>query len=525
MIKAVHDAVITTTHLFSAGTKLGSATKIPQDVWYKARCPNLECGTKYYLKSTEVFASPTDSMSAASSEAISRTEAAEGMDLRSGRDHRATSLQAKNLECPHCHSVIQVDLNFPVQGEGLESWLRPKQFIGDLKPLPEDSFVASLFAKISPAIPWIDRLEGMFQRFKASAFYKSLRMKVRRALRHSRYQVTVIKISTLVAAFSILLFFSGFETFPLKRYARQMISGKPKGTVSSVKLQAGASSAAFSESNRWAVEWLDQTYTTIRRMDFEIEPSVVENFYAEWEVRCSNELKARNPTPAMMRAMAKVRYELRRVVELLQQTPKNAVELEEVQLIVLESLSDSVDAADRLAELVSVDFKLSHGSNRFDQASLNFLLECRKSYTFLKEQTPSRLVDDKRNVAQHFKSRLRYQFALIPPKSQHATTEEKQLRQLFNATISALDTYKSINSRSVIAARDTTRSHLSSVPAAPVPDARGLYMELRTLKQVLQKTELALHVENLNDLPTDVNADIGSDFVEREFGSTASAGR
>jgi len=48
---------------------------------------------------------------------------------------------------------------------------------------------------------------------------------------------------------------------------------------------------------------------------------------------------------------------------------------------------------------------------------------------------------------------------------------------------------------------------------------------LRTLKQVLQKTELALHVENLNDLPTDVNADIGSDFVEREFGSTASAGR
>ena len=507
MIKAVHDAVITTTRLFSAGTKMGSMTKIPQDVWYKARCPNPECGTKYFLKATEVFASPTDSLSAGSIETISRTEAADGNDLRSGRDHRATSLQAKNLECPHCHSVIQVDLNFPVQRERLESWLRANQNIGDPKALPEVSLVTSLFAKIAPAIP------------------KSSRTKVRRASRHSRYQVTVIKISMIVAAVSILLCFSGLNTFQLKEFARQMIPGKPKGTASSVKLAARASSATFSESNRWAVEWLDQTYTTIRLMDFELEPSVVENFYAEWEVRCSNELKARNPTPAMMRVMAKVRNELGRVVEFLQQTPKNAVELEEVELIVLESLSDCVEAADRLAELVSVDFELSHGSNRFNQASLDFLLECRKSYTFLKEQTPSRLVDDKRNVAQHFKSRLRYQFALIPPKSQHATTEEKQLRQLFNATISALDTYESINSRSVIAARDTTRSHLSSVPAALVPDSRGLYIELRTLKQVLQKTELALHLENLNDLPTDVNADIGSDFVEREFGSTASAGR
>ena len=524
MIKAVHDAVITTTHLFSAGTKMGSMTKIPQDVWYKGRCPNPKCGTKYFLNATEVFASPTDSLSAGSSETVSRTEAADGNDLRSGRDHR-DSLQAKNLECPHCHWVIQVDLNFPVQKERLESWLRANQFITDPKAVPEDSFVASLFARIAPAIPWIDRLEGMFQRFEPTAFYKSLRMKVRRALRHSRYQVTVIKISTLVAAVSMLLCFSGLNQFKLREFARQMIPGQPKRTASSVKLAARASSATFSESNRWAVEWLDQTYTTIRLMDFEIEPSVVENFYAEWEVRCSNELKARNPTPAMMRAMAKVRNELGRVVEFLQQTPKDAVELEEVELIVLESLSDAVEAADHLAELVSVDFELSHGSNRFDQASLNFLLECRKSYTFLKEQTPSRLVDDKRNVAQHFKSRLRYQFALIPPKSQHATTEEKQLRQLFKATISALDTYESINSRSVIAARDTTRSHSSSVPAAPVPDARGLYMELRTLKQVLQKTELALHVKNINDLPTDVNADIGSDFVEREFGPTASAGR
>lgn len=526
MIKAVHDTVISTATRFADCSKRLSGTNVITDAWYKARCPNPACGTKYYLSSTELFAIPSDS------EAVPVTQNHESnhLGVRSDSESEPKYQTTRSLECPRCHSVIQIDLTPRFELEGMENPSGKNLPAIDLVGFRESFFRNSGIVWLFRSMPWLEDLSKkvrfFYRRLMTWTVVKSIRTRMRRLSRRAAYQVIVIKISAVVTVFSIVLYFSGIETIQIRKIVRSILPAKLKAPSRDVKSLAGSEGIFTdtpSQAELCAIKWLDLTYTTIRLMDVIRDPQTAESCFVQWELHCSNELDSGLASSALIRTTSFVRNELQRVVEILQKAPTEPVELEEVQLIVLESLLDCAEAADRLADSLSVAFEAAHGSSRFEQACFDFLSESRRCYGFLRAQVPSTLIQENRVAATSFKSSLRNQFALIPPKSKLGTSEERQVKQLFIAAMSAFDAYESmVLDGSAIPPRNSIQLHSTSAKPTRPSDPRALYRELRNFKQILQKTELALNPKNQNAL---TEAQFESERDNRRPGLESTAGR